>query len=1036
MGALEFCIRRPVFATVLSLLLVLLGLVSFERLTVREFPNVDEPIISVRTEYPGASASIIETQVTQILEGSIAGIEGIDVLESTSRSESSRITVRFRPEVDPDVAASDVRDRVSRVRNRLPPEIIEPVIAKIEADARAIMFLAFSSPSMSSLEITDYIDRYVTDRLKTLNGVADVQIYGERRYAMRVWIDRIRLAAYNLTVQDVENALRMQNAEIPAGRIESTEREFPVLSRTGLTTPEQFSNIVIKIANGYQVKLGQVARVELGAEDERRTSTYNGAPAIAVGIIKQSTANPLDVSHAVNAVLPQINASMPQELKAEVGNDDSVFIERSIEAVYRAILEAVAFVVLVIFFFLRSFRAAIIPIVTIPVSLIATFTIMLALGFSVNTLTLLAMVLAIGLVVDDAIVVLENVYRHIESGMKPIPAAAKGIQEIGFAVVAMTMTLAAVYAPIAFTPGKTGRLFLEFALTLAGAVLVSGFVALTLTPMMCAKLLRHNSHPSLFFTIMERGFTGLESGYRRLLGAVLRMRPLVILLAIAVAGISAVLFTTLKTELAPEEDRGQIRVRGTAPEGSTVSYTERYARQIDDILATVPEARGRLTISGTPEVSRALVVAPLIDWNERTRLQKDIVEDINPKLKRIAGIQAYAQTPGPFGQRGSGRPIEFVIQTSGTYEDLQRYSDTLLDKIRDYPGLESIDTDLKLNTPEFRVQIDRAKVADLGLDVVAVGRTLETLLGGRKVTRFEQNGEQYDVYVQLAPDDRSTPEALSTIFLRNARGDAIQLSNIASVTESVAPKELKRFNQLRSVTLQANLAPGYTVGEAIGVLERAAHDALPPTVQTTLSGDSREWRDSSNNLSMVFVLAIAFIYLVLAAQFESFRDPVIIMLSVPLSMMGALGALWLTGGTLNVYSQIGLVTLVGLITKHGILIVDFANKRQLAGTDRTRAVLEAAVLRLRPILMTTAAMVLGALPLAIATGAGAESRQQIGWVIVGGMSLGTLLTLFVIPAIYSYVGQLHQAESESDAALNASEHRGTPAKSKDAQQPA
>ncbi|MBL8882833.1 MAG: efflux RND transporter permease subunit [Hyphomicrobium sp.] len=1029
MGILEFCIRRPVFATVLSLMLVLLGLVSFQRLTVREFPNVDEPIISVTTDYPGASATIVETQVTQILEGSIAGIEGIDVLESTSRSESSRITVRFRPEINPDVAASDVRDRVARVRGRLPEEITEPVIAKIEADAQAIMFLVFTSPTLSSLEITDYIDRYVTDRLKTLTGVADVQIYGERRYAMRVWIDRVRLAAFNLTVQDVENALRMQNAEIPAGRIESSEREFPVLSRTGLSTPEQFRNIVIKIANGHQVKLGEVARIELGAEDERRTSTYGGAPAIAVGIIKQSTANPLEVSKAVNEVLPEINAGMPQALKAEVGNDDSVFIDRSIKAVYHTIAEAVGFVALVIFFFLRSFRAALIPIVTIPVSLIATFTLMLALGFSVNTLTLLAMVLAIGLVVDDAIVVLENIYRHIENGMKPTAAAAKGIREIGFAVVAMTLTLAAVYAPIAFTPGKTGRLFLEFALTLAGAVIVSGFVALTLTPMMSARLLRHNPRPSRFFQIMERGFVGLENGYRWLLGTLLRVRPLVILVAIAVAGMSGVFFTALKSELAPEEDRGQIRVRGTAPEGATISYTERYARQIDDILATVPEVRGRLTISGTPEVSRALVVAPLTDWDQRTRLQKQIIEDINPKLKRIAGVQAFAQTPGPFGQRGSGRPIEFVLQTSGTYEDLQNYSDTLLDKIRDYPGLESIDTDLKLNTPEIRVEIDRAKVADLGLDVAVVGRTLETLLGGRKVTRFEQNGEQYDVYVQLSPDDRSTPEALSTIFLRNPRGESIQLSNIVSVKESVAPKELKRFNQLRSVTIQANLAPGYTVGDAIAVLENAKREALPATVQTTLSGASREWRDSSNSLAMVFALAIVFIYLVLAAQFESFRDPFIIMLSVPLSMTGALGALWLAGGTLNVYSQIGLVTLVGLITKHGILIVEFANHRQREGVERTQAVLDAAVLRLRPILMTTAAMVLGALPLAIASGAGAESRQQIGWVVVGGMSLGTLLTLFVIPAIYSYVGQRHQAESE-DAQPRAESAKATSLDSK------
>ena len=1019
MSAFEFCIHRPIFATVMSLILVLIGVVSFDRLTVREFPNVDEPIVSVSTTYPGASAAIVETQVTQILEGSIAGIEGIDVLESSSRSESSRITVRFRNEIDPDVAASDVRDRVSRVRGRLPDEISEPVIAKVEADAHAIMFLVFPSPKLSALQITDIVDRTIVDRLKNLTGVADVQIYGERRYAMRIWIDRERLAAFNLTIQDIEAALRAQNAEIPSGRIESTDREFSVLSRTGLTTPEQFREIVVKVSGNHQVKLGELARVELGAEDERRASTFDGVQAIAVGIIKQSTANPLDVSRAVNASLPAINAVMPDGLEAIVGNDDSVFIDRSIEAVYATIAEAIGLVVLVILFFLRSLRAAVIPIVTIPVSLIATFALMLAFGFSVNTLTLLAMVLAIGLVVDDAIVVLENIYRHIEEGMQPVAAAVRGIREIGFAVIAMTLTLAAVYAPIAFATGKTGRLFLEFALTLAGAVLVSGFVALTLTPMMCTKLLRHDAQPSWIFRVLERGFVAFENGYRRLLDMALNARALVVLVALGVAGLSGVLFTSLKSELAPLEDRGIIRVRGTGPEGATVTYTERYAAEIDAILADVPEARGRLTISGTPEVSRSLVIAPLVDWSQRSRSQAQITNEIRPKLQRVAGIQAFVQAPGAFGQRGSGRPIEFVIQTSGTYEDLQDYADKIIERAGSYPGLQNLDTDLKLNTPEFRVEIDRAKVADLGLDVTVVGRTLESLLGGRQVTRFEQNGEQYDVFVQLAAVDRATPEVLATIFLRNAKGEMIQLSNVAKVSESVAPKELKRFNQLRSVTVQASLAPGYTVGDGLAFLEQAARDVLPSTVQTDLSGLSRDFKMSADSLVLVFVLAIVFIYLVLAAQFESFRDPLIILLTVPLSMAGALGALWLMGGTLNVYSQIGLVTLVGLITKHGILIVEFANQRQLAGLDRRAAVIEAAALRLRPILMTTGAMVLGAVPLALAVGAGAENREQIGLVIVGGMSLGTLLTLFVVPAVYSYLGQKLAPRNATEPALKA-----------------
>ncbi len=1003
----EFCIRRPVFATVLSLLITLIGVVAFQRLAVRQYPNVDEPVVSVTTNYPGASATIIESQVTQILEGSIAGIEGIDVLESTSRAESSRITVRFRSDIDPDVAASDVRDRVSRVRGRVPDEITEPVIAKVEADAQAIMFLVFTSPRLTALEITDYVDRFVADRLKNLTGVADVQIYGERRYAMRIWLDRERLAAFALTVQDIEAALRAQNAEIPSGRIESRDREFSVLSRTGLSTPEQFRNVVIKSVDGHQVKLGEVAKVQLGATDERRASTYNGAPAIAVGIIKQATANPLDVSQAVRKILPDLNASLPDGLSTEIGNDDTVFIDRSIEAVYITIAEAIGLVVIVILFFLRSFRAAIIPIVTIPISLIATFTLMYALGFSINTLTLLAMVLAIGLVVDDAIVVLENIYRHIEEGMEPVAAAIKGTREIGFAVIAMTLTLAAVYAPIAFAPGKTGRLFLEFALTLAGAVIVSGFVALTLTPMMSAKLLRHNSEPGRIYLILERVFVGLEVGYRTLLRGAFAARWLVVLVAFGVAGTSGIFYSLLKSELSPTEDRGIMRLRGSGPEGATVAYTARYAAQMDEILTKTPEVRGRLVISGVPDVSASLVVAPLLDWSERSRSQQDITREINPQLRRIAGINAISQPPGAFGQRGAGRPVEFVIQTSGTYDQLQEYVNLMLERARQNPGLESLDTDLKLNTPEFRIEIDRAKVADLGLDVAVVGRTLETFLGGRQVTRFEQNGEQYDVILQLAASDRASPAALSTIFLRGTNGDMIQLSNLASVTEAVAPKELKRFNQLRAATLQANLAPDYSIGEAVAFLEKTAREVLPQTVQTDLNGQSRDFRASADSLAAVFVLALLFIYLVLAAQFESFRDPLIIMVTVPLSMVGALGALWVTGGTLNVYSQIGLVTLVGLITKHGILIVEFANQRQLEGRNRMEAAIEASVLRLRPILMTTGAMVLGAVPLALATGAGAESRHQIGWVIVGGISVGTLLTLFVVPTVYSILGKVH-----------------------------
>ncbi len=1016
MGITELCIRRPVFATVLSLVLVLAGLMSFQRLTIREFPNIDEPQVTVQTSYPGASAEIIESQVTQVLEGSLAGIEGIDTIESTSRAEQSRITVRFRSTVNIDAATSDVRDRVSRVRQQLPDEITEPNIAKVEADAQPIMFLVMQSETMDAAEITDYIDRFVVNRFKNLDGVADVTINGERRYAMRVWIDTARLAGHGLTVQDVESAIRNQNADIPAGRIESVDREFTVLSRTALGTAEEFSQIVLKEGGGLQVRLGDVARVELGTADVRRESRYNGTTAISVGVVKTAVANPLDVARAVNALLPRINAELPEATSIAVGFDSTVFIDRSIRNVFITILEAIGLVLLIILLFLHSFRAALIPIVTIPVSLIATFAIMYAAGLTVNTLTLLAMVLAIGLVVDDAIVVLENIYRHIEEGMEPFAAAIKGAREIGFAVIAMTLTLAAVYAPIAFTPGRTGRLFLEFAVTLAGAVIVSGFVALTLTPMMCSKLLKHSERRNIFARIVEGTLGGLERGYRASLSFALKLRWLVLFIGLGVGVAGGWLFTQMKSELSPTEDRGTIIINGSAPEGASFGYTQRYASQVEALLAEVPELRSYLMIVGPSEVTRFLSFARLKDWSEREVSQQQMTQSLLPKLRKVAGVQAFASNPGSLGTRGFGKPFQFVIQSSASYEEINALANQLVERLKDNPGLADIDTDMRLNKPEVEVEIDRNRVADLGPDISVIGRTLETLLGGRNVSTFQIGSEQYDVTVALPPEERTSPDTLNRIFVRGKDGQMVQLSNIVSARVTVAPRDLRRFNQLRAITIEANLAPGYTLGEAIAAVNQAAAEVLPQDTLTDLTGQAREFRDASSNLALVFLMALAFIYLVLAAQFESFRDPVMIMVSVPLSMTGALLALWLTGGTLNVYSQIGLVTLIGLITKHGILIVDFANKLQQEGIERTAAIIEASRLRLRPILMTTAAMVLGAIPLAIATGAGAESRQQIGWVIVGGMSLGTLLTLFVVPCVYAVMGW-RPRKMQGDAAM-------------------
>ena len=1004
MGFTEIFIRRPVFATVLSLVLVLAGLMSFARLTVREYPNIDEPQVSVATGYAAASAEVIESQVTQVLEGSLAGIEGIDTIESTSRAESSRITIRFRSSVNIDTATSDVRDRVSRVRRALPDKILEPTIAKVEADAQPIMFIVMRSNTMNTTELTDYIDRFVVNRFKNLDGVADVTVNGERRYAMRVWIDPVRLAGYGLTVQDVENAIRNQNAEIPAGRIESTDREFTVLSRTSLGTAEEFAGVVFKAAGGLQVKLGDVARVELGTADIRRESRYDGETALSIGIVKQAVANPLDVARAVNEILPRLDAELPAGVSAAIGFDSTVFIDRSISNVFTTIAEAVFLVLVIIVIFLHSFRAALIPLVTIPVSLIATFAVMYAVGLTINTLTLLAMVLAIGLVVDDAIVVLENIYRQIEGGMKPLAAAIKGASEVGFAIVAMTLTLAAVYAPITFTPGRTGRLFLEFAVTLASAVIISGFVALTLTPMMCSKLLRHSEKKNVFARAVEGALDGLERRYKAGLRLALAGKWLVLLGAVVVGGVGAFIFTQLKSELSPVEDRGVVMVSGSAPEGASFSYTQRYAGQVEEILRSIPELRSALVIVGSGEVTQFMSFARLKDWDERDVSQQALVQQVLPKLRKIAGVQASASNPQSLGVRGFGKPFQFVIQSSASYAEINALADALVEKLKDNPGFADLDTDMRLNKPEIEVDIDRARVADLGLDISVIGRTLETLLGGRNVTKFQIGSEQYDVTVALPPEERASAEILSRLFVRSSAGEMVQLSNVVKVRETVAPRDLRRFNQLRAITIQANLSPGYALGEAIDAVDLAAREVLPEGAATDLTGQTREFRDASSNLAFVFLLALAFIYLVLAAQFESFRDPLMIMFSVPLSMTGALAALWLTGGTLNVYSQIGLVTLIGLITKHGILIVDFTNKLQGQGRPRSEAIIEAASLRLRPILMTTAAMILGALPLALATGAGAENREQIGWVIVGGMSLGTLLTLFVVPCVYAVMG--------------------------------
>ncbi|MDH3452447.1 MAG: efflux RND transporter permease subunit, partial [Gammaproteobacteria bacterium] len=874
--------------------------------------------------------------------------------------------------------------------------------------------------------------------LQVLPGVASVIIGGERRYAMRVWLNREYMAARGVTPGDVEHALRQQNVDIPSGRIESTQREFTVLTESDLRTAEEFNDLIIRSQDGYPVRLRDVGFAEISAEDERKAVRVNGNQAVGLGVVKQSNANTLSVGKAVKQTLPRIRDGLPEGMKIQVAFDRSVFVDESIKAVYTTMLEALVLVVLVIFLFLRSVRGTLIPVVTIPVSLIGAFIFLYAMGFTINILTLLGLVLAIGLVVDDAIVMLENVHRHVEGGASPRQAALVGSKEIAFAIIAMTITLAAVFTPLAFMTGNIGRLFSEFALTVASAVLVSGFVALTLTPMMCSKLLRAHQTHGRFYQTTERWLHRLNTGYGNALKHALRVRWAVVLVGLAVGGSSALWYTNLKSELSPIEDRGIILTVIVAPEGSTMEYTDTYARQIETMFAGIPEVNTYFMVIAPGlqrpnPVNSAIGFVSLKPWDERERKQQQIAASLQPQMGELPGVLAFPINPPSLGQSFRNPPIQFVVQ-GPSYAELEKFMDVLIPKAREYPGLTNVDTDLKLNKPQLSVFLDRDKIADTGADVETIGRTLETMLGGRQVTRFKREGEQYDVIVQVLDKDRVTPEDITSIYVRGRDGLLIQLSNLLNVDERVAPKELNHFNRLRAVKISANVTPGYSLGEALAFLENAAKELLPPTADVELDGESREFREAGAALYLTFGLALVFIYLVLSAQFESFVDPFIIMLTVPLAVAGGLLALnvaslpafSVSGSTLNVYSQIGLVMLVGLITKHGILIVEFANQLRDRGMDRFAAVSEAAALRLRPILMTTAAMVLGAGPLAFAAGAGAESRHAIGLVIVGGLLIGTFFTLFVIPVAYTLLARRgHGARTEATAVGDAT-HAATP----------
>ena len=1014
----DVSIRRPVFATVLSLLIVVFGLAALNGLPVREYPDIDPPVVSVSTDYTGAAAEVVDTQITQVIEGAISGIEGIRSIESSSSQGESRTTIEFSTSRDVDIAANDVRDAVSRVAGQLPDEADSPVVRKSDSDARPMMWVTLRSDVWDSAELTDYADRVLADRLSVLDGVADVRIGGERRYAIRVWLDQERLAARDITVAEVERALRANNVELPAGTVDSSTRNFSVRAEGRLSTVEQFRNLVIRRDGNDQLRLGDVANVQMGVESDISRLRANGHTAIGMGIIRQSKANTVAVSDAVRAELDKIRETLPPEVSIGVNYDESIFIRASIREVITTLAIAIALVILVIFLFLRSWRATLIPAVTIPVSVIGAFIGLGFLGFSINVLTLLAVILAIGLVVDDAIVMLENIQRRIDEGEPPLLAAYRGARQVAFAVIATTLTLVAVFVPISFMGGNIGRLFAEFGFTLAAAVVVSSLVALTLAPMLCSKWLRHSPESAQghrLWAASEKLLGGLSNGYKRLLTWALSQPGLVLGIGMVGLVLAAVVFPKLPQELAPTEDRGVIIMPASAPKGATVEFTDHYVRKAEELLLPYIEsgdADRLLSIVGfRDEEDSAFMIMGLAPWDQRTTKQQQITSELRGKLRRVAGIRVVAVNPPGLGQRGFEQPVKFVVG-GPDYPSVQAWSEELLERARENPGLLNLDTDFELTRPELRVTIDRDRAADLDITVEDLGLTLQTMLASRQVTTYLDRGREYDVIVQAADQDRATPEHLGQIYLRpRAGGDLIPLQALVSIREVGANPDLRRIDRLPAVVISGSLADGYDLGSALEYLNGLAMDHLPPEARVSYQGLSREFEDSSAAIYLTFGLAFVIVFLVLAAQFESWIHPLIIMLSVPLAITGALLALWWSGISLNIYSQIGIIMLLGLMAKNGILIVEFANQLRDRGYGVHDAILEGAVLRFRPVLMTTISTVFGAAPLVMASGAGAESRAAIGVVILGGLVFATSLTLVIIPVLYNLLARFTRSSN-------------------------
>jgi len=1007
----ETSIQRPVLASMISAALVLFGVIGYTRLSVRELPDIDPPIISVSTTLPGANAQVVETAVTDVLEEELSTIQGIRTLSSSSSEENSQITLEFNLDRPVDVAAQDVRDKVSRVRGRLPVDVLEPVIAKEQADAQPFFWLALSSPNYDLMQLSDVADRLVKARLQSLAGVGSAGIFGERRFAMRAWVKPEELSARGLTVQDVEAAITARNVEIPAGRIESTRREFSVRSLGELKTPREFGELVVASQGGQLIRLKDVANVELGPEDNRSIFRYNGNPAVAIGVVRQSKANLIDVARRIREAIPGIQQTLPPGVKLEIAWDGSVFVTHSISDARLTLLIAAILVVLIIFVFLRNLRATVIPGLAIPASIVSTFAIMYFLGFSINNFTLLALTIAIGIVVDDAIIVLENAYRHQEELHEtPEKAAVNGTNEIGFAVISTTIALVAVFTPLGFLRGSTGRLLSEFGIAVAGAVVISGFVALTLTPMLCAKVLRVPHEHGAVFKALEAGFNAIADRYAKLLQMALRHRGIVMAGTVVTVALAFVLYKGLKQELIPDDDRGFFLVVASGPEGSSLEYTDGYVRQIEQIIGKTPGVQGYFTIIGgfSGGVNQSFVGVILKDWGERQYSVQQLVGMLFPQLFGIAGVRAFPYAPGALG---FSQPVQFVVQHPD-FARLSQAMDTFATAARAIKGLTNVDTDLRVNKPELRVTFDRDRAEDLGVPVRDVAAALQTFLGGRRVSTFTRNDKLYYVMVQLDPSQRATPSDMSGIYLRGRGDQLVQLSALAKVAEGVGPRQINHFNRVPSFTLSASLIPPFAQGEALDSIDRMARRVLPPGSTTALAGDSREFKESGGALYFAFGVALLVVFMVLASQFESMIHPLTVLLAVPLAVTGALATLLIAallhrpGGTINLYSEIGMVLLIGLVTKNSILLVEYTNQLKARGLDTVAAVLESGRIRLRPILMTSVSTIMGAIPVMIGVGAGSTSRRPLGYAIVGGILFSTVLTLFVVPVAYVLLDRL------------------------------